>query len=346
MPLYLAVSPALYVQDDTEACIWLKEQILEVFKDHGVIDFSGNVLESLGVLVQATDPAPIKAISTDHAVTEILFYAEASADGQIELASGSIAAENIIVRALPLSSHLLYAAANFPAEAQSEIEPASIPDPPNQQAPIENNLNAIFDSAADLSRKRRKGGSSISLAASRGTSQPQSPLIKPEPEDESTLSEYRDHSLPNENVLQGRYRRRSPPTAGARATSSAPASMRPPSRPSSRTGLDRKRSSLSVMQTAEDSSFDSRNRQTITKTVMAGMRMYGLQQRKAGEGQMNSESVPETASNDEEYKLVYHQTFKGTVFALRREMGVALVRPDAVREVVDRLLAVFCGEVG
>lgn len=101
-----------------------------------------------------------------------------------------------------------------------------------------------------------------------------------------------------------------------------------------------------MMQTAEDSSFDSRNRQTITKTVMAGMRMYGLQQRKAGEGQMNSESVPETASNDEEYKLVYHQTFKGTVFALRREMGVALVRPDAVREVVDRLLAVFCGEVG
>ena len=109
------------------------------------------------------------------------------------------------------------------------------------------------------------------------------------------------------------------------------------------------------MQTPEDSSFDSRNKQTISKTVMAGMRMYGMQQRKGAESHkaVNGESQRSTevesqdaATSDEEYKLVYHQTFKGAAFALRREMSVELVRPDAVREVVDRLLAVFCGEVG
>lgn len=313
-----------------------------MFLDSAVTSLGSSTLESLGVLVQATNPVPIEAISAEHAVTEIVFYAELSIEWQTDPATGLITAEDIRIRALPLSSHILYAAANVPVVSQTVSESARMLQEPH--APKQNDLNAIFDSAADLRRKRRKGGSSISIAASRGTWQPRFPCIKPEPEDESSADP--DQSPPNVNVLQGRHRRRSPSLARAKAASPAPAALRLLSRPSSRMGLDRKRSSLSTMQTPEDSSFDSRNKQTITKTVMAGMRMYGLQQRMAGESQINGESPMEASTSDEEYKLVYHQTFKGTVFALRREMGVALVRPDAVREVVDRLLAVFCGEMG
>jgi hypothetical protein len=53
---------------------------------------------------------------------------------------------------------------------------------------------------------------------------------------------------------------------------------------------------------------------------MAGMRLYGLQSRKKTERSQGSpivldETAPGAISQDDEYKLVYHQTYKGAVFA-------------------------------
>jgi hypothetical protein len=61
---------------------------------------------------------------------------------------------------------------------------------------------------------------------------------------------------------------------------------------------------------------------------MAAMRMHGLQQRKqarsrrasaagAEDGQqLNDEAAAEEAAKDDEYKLIYHQTYKGAALAL------------------------------
>ncbi|KAI7092136.1 hypothetical protein KC356_g239 [Hortaea werneckii] len=57
-----------------------------------------------------------------------------------------------------------------------------------------------------------------------------------------------------------------------------------------------------------------------------------------------SRFVAKQALNDEEFKLVYHQVYKGTQFAFRQHIEQSTLQPhaDALREVVDRLLILFC----
>jgi hypothetical protein len=64
---------------------------------------------------------------------------------------------------------------------------------------------------------------------------------------------------------------------------------------------------------------------------MAAMRMHGLQQRKKNRSrrtslvpgneesqQLSEEAAAEEIAKDDEYKLVYHQTYKGAALALVR----------------------------
>ena len=88
---------------------------------------------------------------------------------------------------------------------------------------------------------------------------------------------------------------------------------------------------------------------------MAGMRLYGLVQSKKRKSRASS-SAPSPAldasfdeleaerQNDEEYKLIYHQVFKGTCFAFRGSVDRESLQSSAelVQEIVDRLLAIFC----
>lgn len=49
---------------------------------------------------------------------------------------------------------------------------------------------------------------------------------------------------------------------------------------------------------------------------------------------------------DEEYKLIYHQTYKATVFAFRRDIESRDLGKEieGVRDTVDKLLAIFCSD--
>ncbi|KAJ9622487.1 hypothetical protein H2203_006712 [Taxawa tesnikishii (nom. ined.)] len=51
-------------------------------------------------------------------------------------------------------------------------------------------------------------------------------------------------------------------------------------------------------------------------------------------------------AKDDEYRLIYHQTYKGACFTFRTRMGEEPLQPwsDKVRETVDRLLALFCSD--
>jgi hypothetical protein len=69
---------------------------------------------------------------------------------------------------------------------------------------------------------------------------------------------------------------------------------------------------------------------------MAAMRMHGLQQRKQNRSrrasaagaeesqQLSEEAAAEEAAKDDEYKLIYHQTYKGAALALVRHILLVL----------------------
>ena len=66
----------------------------------------------------------------------------------------------------------------------------------------------------------------------------------------------------------------------------------------------------------------------------------GMNRRDSSLGIPNGEKEGE----EEEYKLVYHHTFKAAAFALRGRMRREVVGQEAMRDIVDRMLEIFCGE--
>lgn len=96
--------------------------------------------------------------------------------------------------------------------------------------------------------------------------------------------------------------------------------------------------------------IEQQNKSSISRIIMAGMRMHGLQQRRSAV--QRTISLPENgnalSSNKdeeaEEYKLVYYQTFKATTFLFRRQMYSRFLSVDDLRENIDRLLTMFCSD--
>lgn len=135
-----------------------------------------------------------------------------------------------------------------------------------------------------------------------------------------------------------------------------------PSRPPSRRGplVNTKRSSLtrvesiaSVGETShilKSNTIEQQNKSTLTKIVMTGMRIYGFKQRKKSmkprvkpemkDNPIREQSRPE--EEEEDYKLVYHQTFKAASFAFRTHMSWKIINQEVLRDVVDSLLGIFC----
>jgi hypothetical protein len=107
---------------------------------------------------------------------------------------------------------------------------------------------------------------------------------------------------------------------------------------------------------SEEPTTETRNKEALSRVVMAAMRMHGLQQRKKTRSRMGSmapgveteqlsaEAAAEEAAKDEDYKLIYHQTYKGAALALRKHIATKPLhsQPDQLRDVVEKLLAIFC----
>lgn len=118
-----------------------------------------------------------------------------------------------------------------------------------------------------------------------------------------------------------------------------------PTRPSSRresltngkrSSLHRVESITPVGEVVDGNMIEQQNKAALSRIVMTGMRIYGLQQKKGREA-----SRPD---DDDEYKLIYHQTFKGALFAFRTHINSELINQEAMRDTVDRLLAIFCND--
>ena len=207
--------------------------------------------------------------------------------------------------------------------------------------------SSLDQAAARRDAARRAGGGSISAAAA----------AKPD------LSHHRISSNTN-TPLQTRPLSRSPSTASSR-----PGSVRVPNPVESKPSTLSRVQSLSGIpseatpQTTAAANTETKNKDTIARVVMAGMRLYGLSQsnRKIRDKQqrlgsaspsiavddsMTPEALEAERKSDEEYKAVYHQVYKGVCFTFRAHMQTMVLQgyTDALRDAADKLLAIFCND--
>ncbi|KAI6873500.1 hypothetical protein KC323_g1076 [Hortaea werneckii] len=294
--------------------------------------------------------------------SEILFYAAAQSDlvpRPPTPPSSSPATDSLIttdqdlswafrVHALPLSPEQSLIRTDTPPHSPV-VEHDTVPavflhDEAGEEAEVINlppvrkrrTVNDTFDDAAERRQKaRRTGGSSIAAAAAVKTDTAGS---YPSFSHRRSVSGSSNHAVP----APTRPASRCSSVASSRPTTARAASEVP------------KRSSLARMESVTgmdvEESTETRNKDLISRVVMAGMRLHGLSQSKRKKAKssaiaaQSSEQEETDRRNDEEFKLVYHQVYKGTQFAFRQHIEQSTLQPhaDALREVVDRLLILFC----
>ena len=296
------------------------------------------------------------------------------------------------VYALPLSSDLLYRGDDN-GDIRGGMMPLSpAPDGSESKSPVayflpplypesqvtsmsarkrQRVVNLLDDAALRHKKARRKGGEAVSkvmgsIEAGSIPNQQRPPsrssvprsIGKTETENELSLFKEEPH-----------YRRSSLENRSSRSSSVSAFQNTGHGRPATRKGLllESKRSSLhrvdSIL-TANDGSpvpeqektIEQRNKDALSRIIMAGMRLYGLQQKRrtsksraASEMPSQAATTPDIKVNDsaedvDEYKLIYHQTLKGAAFALRRQITTILIPQVVMREVADKFLAIFCSD--
>lgn len=304
--------------------------------------------------------------SSDYNVTEILVYAAISKEqefsGILSTPPPSVAGDDARVRdryeacreiriyALPLSSrkheHFDRIQAFDPQpqlngtdDGKAYFLPTAREDTPTHaSSPWERSrLSHLFDEARDQ-RKRliRHGGGGVSKVMAR-VDGPGSNLRLACGEMRGIIPTdlSADMSLkatPRESLSR----------ASSRSSFRSVEPTRPPSRRESVT--NGKRSSLHRVECitpageiVDGNMIEQQNKEALSRIVMTGMRIYGLQQKKGREA-----SRP--PDDDDKYKLIYHQTFKGALFAFRTHITSEFINQEAMRDTVDRLLAIFCND--
>ena len=222
-------------------------------------------------------------------------------------------------------------------------------------------ITTKFDDAT-FQRKRliRRGGESISktMAAIDGHISHQTPFFP-----------CNDHNVKNSQLTdqqEGQHAKRKInrslsrtfSTISSQSNESAqPISKREAARFSKRSSLHRVESTVSIQESSpalgDENNFEERNKSALSRIVMTGMRIYGLQQRKKSSNanlesemwndspMLNSTYPPE---DEYEYKLVYHQTLKAALFTFRAHLAREIINQGTLRDVVDRFLAIFCND--
>ena len=285
------------------------------------------------VLVPATPTASSSLVPAEDAVKDLSI----------------VAYGDIRVYGLPLCSDILEYAQDHIGLASPPSEPYFLPYGV-EQTPAANsatqkhqNLTSLFE---DATKKRRKlkgrGGENISKAMSE-IDRPTTQSGLPRPEKEQTPP-----ALHIERVAR-------------RGLSRASTIYTLPSTGHAHNAIaNGKRSSLYRVESAllprnspalaeSDNAFTAQNKAALSKIVMAGMRLHGLSQRKKPIKDerlrtANSATV-EPPESEDDYKLVYHQTFKAASFALRAHINCRVIGQEVMRDVVDRLLALFCTDL-
>ncbi|KAK3067204.1 hypothetical protein LTR53_016059, partial [Teratosphaeriaceae sp. CCFEE 6253] len=354
IPLHLRVGPAYRVTTTVEETESFFSRYLLVSHDGAAASRWWQTAQpdsSLGILA-AVEPQQSINPGIGPRPTEILFYASRHLD--VSGPSAAAGEQSICVNAITLSSDLLVPATestppetpiDYDGEVTGVLLPLSMPpkaeiinEPPVRKR---KSVTDSFDEAAERRRKARRSGGGGVAAAAAVRSESSMPSLK----HRRTASISESQAAPK---LAGRTSR-SPSLA-----SSGPATAGAPVEAMKRSSLSRVQS-ISAPPTEE--TLEDRNKSAISRVVMAGMRLHGFTQSKSRKTRASS-ATPALAANDgaepdalgrqsdEEYKLLYHQVFKGTCFAYRKHMSKVSLQPhaEALRETVDKLLDVFCDD--
>ena len=381
IPLYLAAGPSCIVSTTNEATTrWLNKALLDYEESDLSGDASRKpwwrypcMQSDNGVLLKV-ETRNEEEHGIQNVVTEILFFA-AVADSSPELSTTLAPSpafragdldddldqngKTIKVFALPICSNVI----GLVNDSMKVCSPSSQDSPSARQACFlpytddqaritrlapqkRQSITTLFEDATQKRRKlKTRGGESISQTMAGIDRLPS----------QHGMREKQDAPQPKENDS----RRKSLSQVSSVTPVYGPEAPRPPSR----SGLlaNGKRSSLHRMESANllhnsptlpdaNGSYEQQNRAAMTKVLLAAMRLHGIQQKK----KPHSQSQPpkqvtshNTKSNiadevEDEYKLVYHQTFKAAMFTFRKHFNAYLISQETMRDVVDRLLVMFC----
>ncbi|KAF2397273.1 hypothetical protein EJ06DRAFT_169063 [Trichodelitschia bisporula] len=369
IPLYLACGPSYHVYSGSEETEeWLSDTLFStpIASDGSCSETwwtTGTRQSAVGVLVRIV-PTPENQKVLRKA-TELLFYGVMEGlDGNYPIPSSDTATGDAStaqhepvfrVRALPLCSDI-HALINTPLSPPlSPALPATedgaqfLPSFQEMKATALATQNKrkyvadMFDAATERRKKaKREGGQSVSAAAARldpirpvtsYMSQPNSPLEETQAESGARERDPRRHVARSRSVSEN--------LLGRKGLLDGPV----------------KRSPLSRVQTSaalvSEDITEAKNKETLSRLVMAGMRFYGLTQRKKRTSRhpsmasidlagMDKPLAEEDGDKDEEYKLVYHQAYKTSAFAFRKHIATTLLQPSQLQATIDRILSLLC----
>ena len=362
IPLHLIQGPSLAVSIDNDSTKkWLDHALLEeeVLRRQHASQADDDCLDF--VVWHATHAAQsrvaVLARPTDHPpragrvprITEVLIYAEKVtlgksrgpitppyiSEGQQETSlvdednDSSLNTENIRFSALLLSSDAIYhPLPSLEPLAPGEAKFLDSADGVEEQTTKKRRAD-LFDEASDRRKHLRcRSGHSVSVVTSRVSERDTKTLnsafscqkIKQEPED--THKPETSKSLEQAKTLgSGRSGPEVSQSQHRQSVTSSTSAKLPSDSRSNNTVV------AGIAQSFRDDSYEAKNKQTVSRIVMAGMRLYGLQQRKSQTtSQKRSQKTSSDADGEKpqrlditeqdlEYRAVYHQTYKGTLFA-------------------------------
>ncbi|KAF3002889.1 hypothetical protein E8E13_001225 [Curvularia kusanoi] len=395
IPLYLAAGPRYDVWTTSEASeAWFESILLSQPVSSAAADGNDGTHE-WWTLARAQSPVGILVEVQGQAdgvlkpkITEVLFYGTIAAEPTVlglQTPSSPQNASNappgslpeLHVHALPLSSDLLYQGAASAGLPPSPT-PGSVDQPYAFEAqylpPLQGSTATtpkspkrkrdLFEEATLARRKAKsRGGEGVAAAAAAAAHTGDSQRAYTHRKSLSTdtkPSPFPDSRPPSAHGAISR-----PVSRQLSRSPSVSSDIRPLSRKDTAAETTHgRRSHLSRVDTIssqpEEPTTESRNKEALTKVVLAAMRMHGLQQRKKGKPRVASGAVEsrgtgtaseralaeEDAAKDEEYKQIYHQTYRGAALALRDHITSKPLhaQPDRMRDLVEQFLTLFLND--
>jgi hypothetical protein len=329
IPLALVAGPSYEVWTQDPATIeWFSKRLLQepisTEQNHNRSWFDGSRESYIGILarVDHDDDFPVSQL----VITELMFYAILNSKAQ-----GEDGQDSFKVLAVPLSSHNITKAASHPFRPASPdlnaqevddnvIVAHFIPDSTSATAPRKS-AHDIFETANELRRKTAgRGGAGIQAAAA-GLSQARVLVghkkAKPSPKTVTKSLLIDTNVLPGSSLespalvhVRQNFRRSPSLSSGGISHSRKDSSdFRSKDSLSKYAGVQKANQST-------ENSFEPQNKETVSRLIMAGMRLYGLKSGKKPEKDRESPSADaESSGSEEEYKTIYHLTYRAVLFA-------------------------------
>ena len=385
IPLYLSIGPSLEVRSgDGAATEWFSEALIPINSSNTINgDSQGGHQQPWWTTLRGQSDRGI-LLKVEHTTkedaqrlcaTEVLLYAATEThkpalptpptssspgpgdEGYSQTLNSPIPILKLY--ALPLSSDILERAQLFdglisPAPNENSHAYFLPNNPAEKDAKAKRRkISSLFDDATRQRRKLKgKGGENVAHTMAN-IDRPASQHGNPRPS--RNMEEIQAQSLDQNDVQRPGISRSSSLTSFQ-----AVANSRPVSRSSlpgtKRSSLHRVESAYSTCEGSVASDIDNvateQNKAALSRIILTGMRLHGLQQKKKLNKDIPKHGPPRrfptlgaTAvdeDGEDDYKLVYHQTLKAATFAFRNNICIEVIDQEAMRGVVDRLLDMFC----